>query len=598
MMMTDTGLGRVASGAAVAVAANVVYLVTRIVTTPYILRHVSIAEYGLWAFCFVILSYAGMSAFGINNSYIKYTAEYVASRRTERIGGLLSTGIGILGVCSLAFFAGLWLCAPLLVRMFGIGPDLADTAVFLLLGTASVFLVDLTLGAFRGVLEGLQEVAASKRIWLASTLLEVVLLVVFLAAGAGIRGVLYAYMLKTLADVAGTMVSVWRRLPALRVGPSQMNRTYCHELFVFGGKVQVLGLIGMFLGSLDRIITTSMLGLDATGLFEVGRKLPFTARSITGAASAPFLPAASATAGWWEQSPGQSLRERGWKYASLCIVTVLAGASVLAPWLWKAWHGQPGGQVRFMFVAAVWGVLCLVPGIAALRTQLALLRPGEWLEAPDLRALYLNGARYLNCINFLLYGFIIAAGPQVLLAWVGPGYEGAAGISLSVALMCVVHLATLPCSSMMRGVDRSGREFEAVLVHLVLFLLWTPAWTVSYGLTGTVWGVSLSTIVSSVHFIARTNLAFRISPATYWRMAVAPAGVPLLVGATIHGVCAMLPVLGRWQMLGVVAVLGLLYCLACGLLMRRLVFAADEWNAMLDALGHKLGMRVRWLRRG
>lgn len=595
--MPGVGLGRVASGAAVAVVANVIYLASRIVTTPYILQHVSIAEYGLWAFCFVILSYAGMSAFGINNSYIKYTAEYVAIGRTERIGGLLSTGIGILGACSAIFFAGLWLCAPLLVRLFGIGPQLADTAVFLLLGTASVFLVDLTLGAFRGVLEGLQEVAASKLIWLASTLLEVVLLVGFLAAGAGIRGVLYAYMLKTLADVAGTMMVVWRRLPDLRVGPSQVGRAFCHELFVFGGKVQVLGLIGMFIGSLDRIITTSMLGLEATGLFEVGRKLPFTARSITGAASAPFLPAASAMAGWWEQSPSLTVRQRGWKYASLCIVTVLAGAPALAPWLWGMWHDQPDGKTRFMVAAAMWGALCLVPGISAVRRQCALLRPGEWLEAPDLRALYLKGARYLNGINYVLYGFIIAAGPQILFAWVGPGYDGAAEISLSVALMCVVHLATLPCSSMMRGVDRSGRELEAVLVHLVLLLLWTPAWTVSHGLMGTVWGVTLSTVASSVHFIARTNLAFRISTADYWRSAITPAGPPLLAGLAVYGACAMLPALGRWQMLAVVGGLGGVYCAACVLLMRRYVFAAEEWNAMLDVFGRKTGTGARWLRR-
>ncbi|GFM34477.1 oligosaccharide flippase family protein [Desulfovibrio subterraneus] len=585
---------RMAAGSAVAVVANVIYLATRLIITPFILVHVSLAEYGLWSFCFVILSYAGMSAFGINNAYIKYTAEYHVAGEVDKISRLLSTGLFIMGSVSLVCFGLLYLCAPWLVHLFRIDAELVDLSVVLLIGTASVFLIDLTLGAFRGVLEGLQEVVCSKTIWLITTLLEVLLIFAFLHMGSGIYGVLYAYVLKTLVDVLLNMVMAFRRLSGLRVHPALVSKASLNELFVFGGKVQILGFLGMFLGSLDRIITTGMLGLDATGLFEVGRKLPFTARSITGAASTPFLPAASAVGGWWQASPSMTVQAKVWKYLSLCIVTMLLGCAGLLPWGWEYWTGT--GRQLFSLptgVFAVWCLLALVAGIPALRTQWKLLYSGEYLEADELRGLYLRGMRYLNLINFVLYSFIIAAAPQILFAWVGSGYDEANGICFSVAVMCLIHLSTLPCSAMMRGINRSGRELEAVLINLVLMLLWGPAWTKAYGLMGTVWGVTLSTVVSTVHFIWRTNRAFRISFAEFWKQAVVVGTAPVLAGLAVYGVCrllsAWLPDMNRWETLGVVLLLGMGYLVLCGILLRRFTLSEAEWNALTAPLLRRLG---------
>lgn len=585
--------GKIAHGAAVAMAANVVYLFSRLALTPFILAHVSIGEYGLWALCFVILSYAGMSAFGINNSYIKYTAEYLAAGRIERIAGLLSTGLCVMGAVSVFFFAALAWAAPFCVRFFRIDPGLADTAVFLLLGTSLAFLLDLTLGAFRGVLEGLQEVARSKYIWLAANLLEAALVVAFLHNGFGIRGVLYAYFIKSIVDVGGAMALVFLRLPQLRLSPALISRAYVNELFVFGGKVQVLGLLGMFMGSLDRLIITGMLGVEATGLLEVGRKLPFTARSITGAASAPFLPAASALGGWWRNGSTLSVRKKMWKYGSLCLATLLVGAPGVAPLaLDVVRSGAPRDLWLMAGEAGLWLILTAFPGMAALRLQWGLLRRDEYLDAPGLRELYLNGSRALNGINFMLYGFIMAATPQVFLAWVGPGFEKAYQVCLAVSFMCVIHLATLACSSLMRGINRSGRELEAVLINLVLMLMWVPAWTHLYGLYGTVWGVSLSTAASSLHFIARTNLAFRIGWVEYLRQAAMPAMGPLLAGGGVYAACSMLPPLGRWEALGVVGALGVAYVAGCLMLLKHFVLTAQEWSTLARQLRRTPGVRI------
>jgi len=72
---------------------NVWYLGSRLVLTPIILSYVTIEEYGLWSYCFVVLSYLALTAFGFNSTYIRYTADYRSRNENDKISELISTGL-------------------------------------------------------------------------------------------------------------------------------------------------------------------------------------------------------------------------------------------------------------------------------------------------------------------------------------------------------------------------------------------------------------------------------------------------------------------------------------------------------------------------
>lgn len=601
---------KIRSGSFVAMVANIIYLFSRLGVTPFILSYVSLAAYGLWSFCFVILSYAGMSAFGIHNSYIKYTAEYFQAKEFDKINGLFSTGLMIMGGYALLFFLILTVASPWIISFFDIEVELVPLARALLIGTAAVFLIDLSLGAFRAILEGLQEIAVSKGIWLLSTLLEVVLIVIFLQSGTGLMGVMYAYIIKTLVDIFAHMVAAFRFLPSLKISFSLINKRYYHELFVFGGKVQVLGLLGMFLGSLDRIFITSMLGLNATGIFELGRKLPFTARSITGAASAPFLPAASAMVGEWKYQRTnnvqtqrqlnliQNVLSRFWYYISLCIVCIFIALLGLIPYFSLLKNKLEAFDIftlnkitiviMFVFLSLVFAIVVA----CSVKRQWLELRQGEYYDAPELRKLYLHASRYINLINAVLYGFIMATAPQLLYAWLGEGYSLAYVICLVIAIKCFIHLATLPCSTMMRGVNRSGRELEAILINLILLVIWAPIWTQEHGIMGTVWAFTLSTVISSIYFLARTNAVFGIETIIYYKKCIKLCLYPAIIAVSIALLATytstILPNMGRWETLCFVGILGVLYISLCGVALWRYCLSSDECQILKSMLKKKV----------
>jgi len=90
---------RLSQNAVVQLAAKLLYMLSRVGLPPIILGYVSLIilgyvsleEYGIWATCFIVISYLGMSTFGIANVYIRYTAEYHARHDTEAINRLLTT---------------------------------------------------------------------------------------------------------------------------------------------------------------------------------------------------------------------------------------------------------------------------------------------------------------------------------------------------------------------------------------------------------------------------------------------------------------------------------------------------------------------------
>lgn len=575
---------RVAAGSIMGMGANVVFLASRLALTPFILAYVSLADFGLWSVCFIVLSYAGLTAFGIQNAYVKYVAQYNAEGNLESASVLVSTGLVVMTGVSLLLFAALLGCVPLFMTLFDIDPGLRELAGFMILGTAAAFLLDLTFSAFRGVLEGMQEIVLSRSVWLAATLLELALVFVFLPLGYGIRGVLYAYALKTVFEVLVNMFFAFRKVPGLRVGPRYVRREALHALFVFGGKVQFLGVLGIFLGTFDRIVTTAMLGLSATGLFEVARKLPFTGRSITGAAFVPFLPAASSLGGDWLKSPAPTVQQKFRKYVALCLLALVGSCFLIAPLAFYDWQQRGYGWSEPSFWAMCLSIfLIFFPGIQILAWLRRFIRGGEYLESPKLVELYLTGCRHINLVNFTLYAFLAAAANELLYTWLGTGYDGAEHIMRVICIVSLVHLATGAGTAVFKGVNRTGRELEYTLMQLVLALLWIPGLAWSYGLYGAVLGVALSTIPPSLYFIVRTNQALRIAWREYFVRTVLPGFAPILSGGLVWLVLSQLPQFSRWTTLFVLGGLGLGYLIVTAFLLWALFVTQEEMGMVRNA---------------
>jgi len=566
---------KVAKNSAVGMVAVAIYFVSRLALTPFILHYVDLAEFGLWSMCFVILSYAGLGAIGVDGAYIKYTAEYHSRRDQDAIASLLSTGIVCMISFCLFFYTALYLILPAILGWFHVSSELMDVAVFMILGTALAYCLDFTLGGFRATLEGLQEIAMSKTVNVTASLFEVAMVLIFLPLGMGVKGLLYAFIIKTLAEMVACTGLVFKKLPGLKLGWGRISKQSFRALFVFGGKIQILGILAIVLASLDRIVITGLLGLKATGLFEIGRKFPFTGRNISRAAFGPLLPAASHMGGFWERGEAIPSAARARKYMGLVIGSATLAVLPATGWIgaisekWMPGSSMPG--YGFISIVMAFLLICLVK----VKPFYKNLISEDRLIGADLRDLYIKGFRHVNLINVTIFTFLMATARPLIIGWVGVDYLPAVSVLVIVSLANIFHQGTGPASVIVRGINRVGRELECLIIQFVLAIVWIPAGTLILGITGAALGILASAVLSSAYFLWRTNHAFRIPWRESFHATIMPALAPAASAAVVYALTLAMPTTNRWTCAFLVAFLGCLHLgLTFGLLWK--LFLSDR----------------------
>jgi O-antigen/teichoic acid export membrane protein len=328
----------VATNAAISVGARVFYMMTRFLLPPLILRHISLELYGVWATCFIVIGYFGMSAFGVSNVYIRYVAGYHVNGKWTEINRLLSTGIAVTLAVSVVLLTGLWLVLPQVVSSLKISPPFQHTAVILIFGTAATFVLDLSLGAFGHVLTALQRVAESTAIWLASVIFETVLIVVMIGRW-GVYALLFAFTARYVFVTIASIVLCRRVLPQLTIGVRYFDRAALRLFYSYGGVVQLSGILGMVLYSIEKIIAGVFLGVAATGIFDLGEKFAVMGSQVASSMNGVLMPAAAHLHARDERTRLVDLYVKSSRYLSILAALISGFLPAFAAPLMAFWLG-------------------------------------------------------------------------------------------------------------------------------------------------------------------------------------------------------------------------------------------------------------------
>jgi len=321
-------------------AGRLLYLLTRVGLPPLILHYVSLEEYGLWATCFLLISYVSMGAFGVSNVYIRYVAEYNAKNEHDSISGLVSTGLLLTFVFSLTALSGVWLAMPWLLKGFNVAPHLQHTAQVLILGTLATMLLDMTLGAFAYILHGLQKIAQQTIVWIISFLLETALIVTLLLLHYGIEALLWAFFARYIFSTFVYIALCYRAIPDLQISLRLVNRKFFSTFLKYGGILQLSGLLGIAMYSIERVLAGYLSGLAAIAVLDLGQKFPVMASQVFSSMNASFLPAITEAHHLGKQQDIQRLYTQGLRYLNLLNGLAMGFLAPFAAWLIIAWIGK------------------------------------------------------------------------------------------------------------------------------------------------------------------------------------------------------------------------------------------------------------------
>jgi O-antigen/teichoic acid export membrane protein len=439
------------SGVLAGVLARVGYLVTRFFIPPFVLAHVSMEAYGLWATAFIVVSYIGVSTMGLSNVYVKYVAEYSARRDYRKANELLSTGLCFSVPGCFAVFGALYVLWPRVVEHLHIGAALRSDAREVVLTVAAIFLSSISLSAFHDALVGVQRTALVQIIWVVTYLVETALIFLLVGMGRGIRGLAEAFLARTALDIVLCLVISLRTLRWLRPSPTLCTREAFRVLVTFGSVVQVQSLLAVALNSIERALAAPLVGLSATGLMDVGNKMPSMAASIPLSFASAFVPAASYLQGGLNGTSEQreairKLYLKGARYMNIltsfiCGFLALMPAPILDTWVGKHFEGA----AYLMIIFSVSSNVNLMTG------------PGTSI----LKGIGLPNAEFFYCLpNVLALVIIVPASHLILGQWTAAGIATAVVLSTIVAAVFFLRhanrLLEVPVGVYMRKVIAPG----------------------------------------------------------------------------------------------------------------------------------------------
>jgi O-antigen/teichoic acid export membrane protein len=343
---------------------NVWYLGSRLVLTPIILSYVTIEEYGLWSYCFVVLSYLALTAFGFNSTYIRYAADYRSRKENDKLNELISTGLITMLSFSIVLFSFFYFLVPWLLNLLGIDSGLHQTARGLLLGTAAIFVLNFSLAGFQYILEGEQRIALVRQIHLVASVIEIALIIIFFENDLGVYSLLWAYAVRLAFTIILCTFFAFRVFPFLHVSYKLYRKEALKAFTGFGNQMNLLGLLSLLINSADRIFITRILHLEAVGMYEIGRKLPNIGLMLPSAIAGTLMPAASYLEGSSQHDRLKRLYLSSTRYLMMLSSIPYAFLIFFAPQIIEVWVGQGYHMsIHVMQILAIGTFINLFTGI-------------------------------------------------------------------------------------------------------------------------------------------------------------------------------------------------------------------------------------------
>ncbi len=314
-------------------------ILVALVLTPYIIGHIGIERFGIWAIVGVLTGYFGLLDFGIGTSFVKYISEFYTKKDYEKINQVVNTGfifysIFAVLIITLAFF----IINPLL-NFFNIPQELHNEALFVFLLGIILFAISNALSPFRTVQTGLQRMDISNKVAIAVSIPMVIGTIYFLEAGYGLPGLMVNNAIILVISSIISIIIAFKILPELRFNPFLFSKGMFKKLFSFGYKIQITKIASLFHLHLDKILIAYFLNIGFVAYYAIAQGLTSRISEIPSMLISAIMPAASELDAKSEKGKLQELYFRSMKYLILVgIPTFIVVFTFAHPFI-RIWLG-------------------------------------------------------------------------------------------------------------------------------------------------------------------------------------------------------------------------------------------------------------------
>ncbi|OPZ92837.1 MAG: Polysaccharide biosynthesis protein [candidate division TA06 bacterium ADurb.Bin417] len=376
--------------------------------TPYIIRQVGIARYGIWAMISVLTGYFGLFDLGLGQSFEKFIAEYRTSREEVKLNQVVNSGLVFYALLGLLMILVAGAAVEPLTGIFRIPSDLRAEARYLFFWGVVAFSIGNLFRVFTVIQTGFQRMDISNKLGVAVSLLNLAGVILVLGKGLGLRGLMLNSLVITSITGLASMVIAFRLFPSLSLGLHALNPTSLRTLSWFGIKRWVTSIEDVITYQTDKLLISHFLNISLVGFYQLGFTIADKAAYLVRLLTSAVVPAASELDTRGQREKIIRLQSRGLKYISLTGFPIFAFTLATAPVLVFAWLGP--GYGNSVLVLRIFSLVMMMALLGSISSAIAV-----GIGHPEFQMLAGGGQAILNLILSLILVLRIGF-PGVVLA--------------------------------------------------------------------------------------------------------------------------------------------------------------------------------------
>jgi O-antigen/teichoic acid export membrane protein len=348
---------KVARSAVSSVLRKVIVAPISLLLVPFTLYKVGVAGYGTWAILSTIINLTWIMDPGLGPTVTKYVAEHSGTNDVSEIRRVLDASCAICLFMSAIASCLVWFCSHAIIRELFRGPAAPPTSEILSLWPLVMLCIVafLMTTPFLAFINGRQRMDLTNALILAAELFSALATVVFLLAGAKVRGLLFAQLLTSLFILVGSLVIGRRLLPSVIPNPFRCKLTTLRKIVMFSVPLYAGYIMTSLQGQLERLYLARFVGVVSVGWYSVAGQGAVKVKRGPDMLLGPVLAAASELDASKERHKLEELHFRAHKYLALTAVPLAVFAVVTAKTLMRVWVGSGLEMVAFTFALLVIG---------------------------------------------------------------------------------------------------------------------------------------------------------------------------------------------------------------------------------------------------
>ncbi len=339
--------------------------VLAVLLVPVTVRSLGPGRFGLLALGWAVAEGAGMFDLGLARTTVRYVADAIA-RGGERLSEIIIASTLSQVVFGLVAGALLFAFAPFLVgHVFKISPAVKPEAAGMFRVVALHIPVLLAAAALRAALEGAQRFDISTAIRIPGSIASVAIPAAAAFAGASLPQIMWILLAVRLALVVVSGIAVSRTLLS---GGLRFLRgfTVIRDLLGFSGWVALSAALGPVLGSFDRFVVGSVVGVVGLGFYTGAAEAANRFLLIPATAFAALLPALTYTSASGGRDRALMVtyaarRQLAALLLPLCLALCIFAPAILTVWLGSAFSAAASSALRILAIGVFLGGLAHLP---------------------------------------------------------------------------------------------------------------------------------------------------------------------------------------------------------------------------------------------